>query len=283
MVGIDFPYREALSAGWQDFACRLPRLIRGGLCFALLLTLARPHDLAAQFKFREPPNRQLPSALDRDGGERLWQQFLQARRDIRFRMEGGLVHRPSDSASTSYALTLQADWGPDFEETRILLRLPSGESLEQTIRARVDVAELEYMEALSGDWRPLGEIALGQAIFPSLPLTWQDLMMPFLKWEPVTYLGPRRTIGRPAQAFRLSNPVKDVSPAFVDVVLDEDFAALLEATFHSHDGTLLKRLRVTGFKEFPSGWLFSGLVWEDRADRSSTRLEVQHFALLPPF
>lgn len=281
MAGIEFGVMRALSTCGRVATNGLLRKIGGSLSFLLLFSVGLPLDLVAQFKFREPPNRQAPASLDATGGTLLWRQFINARQNISFRLFGEVAHRPAERPSTSYEISLQAEWGRTLEETWITLKLPTGEALQRSVRSAEDVAEIEYMDPSSGAWVPLRGIALAEAIFAPLPLTWQDLMMPFLKWEPVIYLGPKRSIGRPAHVFRLRNPDVDASLAYVDVVLDEDFAALLEATFHATDGTMLQRLRVTGFKEFPNGWMFSGLVWEDRAKRSSTRLEVLQFEMPP--
>ena len=280
MAVTEFRAESGPSMRWRKNASRLLRTFRGGLCFFIPWVFF-VSELAAQFKFREPPNRQLPDTLDRWEGADLWQQFLLARHQGIFTLEGDLSYRPADRPSTQFTLSLEADWNDHQEETLIVLQSPSGERHRRWVRAVINVAEIQYKLSETGNWIPLEGMALGDSIFPDVPLTWQDLLMPFLKWESVLYLGPQRAIGRPAHAFRLTNPNPGVEPAEVEVVIDEDFAALLEVRFFDLSRNLKKRLRVTGFKEFDGGWLFSALVWENRSDRSSTRLEVFRFETQP--
>ena len=103
--------------------------------------------------------------------------------------------------------------------------------------------------------------------------------MPYLGWKDVSYVGPARYLGRPAHRFALVNENPDGSLLKVIVTLDEDYAALLKADLYGTDDKLLKRIRIGGFKQFESEWMFSELFWEDRVTRESVILKVSAFLL----
>mgnify|MGYP006296417015 FL=1 len=63
--------------------------------------------------------------------------------------------------------------------------------------------------------------------------------------------------------------------------LDEDYAAILRIDVFTTPESRTARVRVGGFREFSSGWMFSSLVWENRRTRESIRLEVDGFSLQP--
>lgn len=233
----------------------------------------------AQFKFREPPNRQLPNALDREDGDQLWSYFLNSRAQGMFLLEGYLIHRPAQEASQRFFIRLQGDWNRLHEVSTITLWNESGEQSGQQIRIDREVSIIEYFEESDNSWKRVEEGFMNTSIFPGLPLSWEDFLMPYLRWESVDYKGPFRYLGRPAHRYELQNPDERDEPSRLIAVLDEDYAALLELEFVSKNGNMLRRFRVSGFKEFPAGWMFSALVWENRLDRSSVRFELEDYSI----
>jgi hypothetical protein len=256
------------------------RFFPGGLfsfwpvvAFALLLA-ASAHG---QFKFREPPNRQDPAALDAPSGELAWKQFLEARSIGFFRLEGSLSYRPPRRSSEAFSLLLEGDWSAESESTSITLVHSDGRRLHQ--RVVITGAGAAILDGSDNPvLKPLPAERLQQPLFEGLPFTWEDLLMPYLHWKPVSYLGPDRYLGRPAHRFMLRNPDPGLSPASVIVTIDRDYAALLSAELYAADASLLKRLRITGFKQFDAAWMFSGLTWEIRDSRESIKLDVLSFA-----
>lgn len=254
-----------------------PLLYRSGL-FCVLFLCATGPSLDAQFKFREPPNRQQPEALSTEAGELVWEWFLWNREIGRFAIEGSLIYRPSGSASREFQMRLEGNWSGPCHATSITL---SGPGLSP-VRKDVEVCDEKVTVMDTGEEGEPMRVTLGNAdlsgpVFEGLPFTWNDLLMPYLRWAPPEYVGPVRFLGRPAHKFALRNPNGDAFPARVIVTVDEDYAALLEAEMVDRDGFVAKRMRVDGFRKFGEEWMFSGLTWENRRERASVRLKVYSF------
>lgn len=241
----------------------------------LLLAGFLTSTVSAQFKFRKPPNRQDPDALSAFDEQRIWDQFLASRALGRFTLRGFLVYRPARSKSTTLAMRLSGDWTASEQLTRILLIDQKGEETNRTIKLSNG---LPVIEESCADANP-ESVDTGSILVDSLPFNWDDILMPFLQWTDITYLGPDRYIGRPAHRFVLANDETGELPAKVIVTLDEDFAAMLKAELIDQENQTYKRIRIGGFKEFSSGWMFSELYWEDRVKRESVRLEVDAFEI----
>ncbi len=227
----------------------------------LLLTAA---PAGAQFKFREPTNRQDPNALSQFHEKVLWSQFLDSRHLGNFSLEGTLAYRPARSGSLTYQCRLEGDWRSGSRQTRILLVGEDGIQVEREV-------SLPFPE---GTVTPLDE-----SILEDLPFTWADLLMPWLQWNQVEYLGPDRYLGRPVHRFQLTSDKADSFPFSVIVSIDEIYAALLKVDFLDSEGRFYKRIRVGGFKRFKDAWMFSELYWEHRSRRESVLLEVTAFQI----
>jgi len=246
-------------------------------CGLFLVVFSAASQLEAQFKFREPPNRQDPASLDAMDGLLLWEAFRQNRYAGSFSLEGELVSRPAGAPSSGIDLHIEAEWYPPCNETVITFREPSPDPLRLTF----EQCGSEYFLVEECNRKQLADDGLSEALHPKVPITLQDILMPYLEWEDVDYLGPDRFLGRPAHRYRLTAPAEDVFPASVIVTIDEDYAALLKAELFDVSGFSATRVRVGGFKQFAGEWMFSSLVWEDRRERSSIRLKVYSFSSTP--
>lgn len=260
----------------------LSRLYRVRLfCVTILslIILSSSSSLLAQFKFRKPPNRQTPSALDERSGEVVWQQFLWNRAIGKFALSGSLVYRPARDKSKAYSIRLDANWLSDTEETTIQI----ADSIDDVMQQKVVVdQDRRLFLQQEGCCEPNVELSRDQQQNPiseNLPITWFDLLMPYLYWGQPEYLGPERYIGRPAHRYALYNLDSNAGIEKVVVTLDEDYAAILKSDSYDSDDKLVKRMRVAGFKQFGSDWMFSELYWEDRRTRDSLRLSVQSFSI----
>lgn len=247
-----------------------------GLLVFLLLALCGP-DLAAQFKFREPTGRVDPDPLSNMEGMALWNAFQHNRAAGTFSIKGLLVFRPPLAASVDYTVRLDADWRVDHESTRVRISGQDEKVTDVELRRSAEQAILVDYSGEAPDCRDFDESLWQNVIHDGLPFTWTDLMMPYLQWETITYLGPVRYLGRPAHRYELLDTSRDPFPARAVVTLDEDYAAMLRVDLFDAGGSLVQRLRVGGFRKFGDEWMFSELNWEDRATRSSTRLEVSTF------
>ncbi len=244
------------------------------LCLGLSF-LAGMETAHGQFKFRQPPNRQTPEALAPVDEQFLWEVFLQSRNIGNFQLGGKLVYRPPRGASVVFPFTMEGDWSASQRYTRFVLTLP-----DASVQVREIVQSQGTARFVSRDDE--GNLCPGEVIHPSdrisesLPLSWNDLLMPFLEWDSVEYAGPDRYLGRPAHRYRLA---AEKGAPVITVTLDETYAAVLKLEIRNVSGELLKSMRVTGFKQFDGQWMFSGLAWENRSSRESVRLEVDRFQL----
>jgi len=253
---------------------RRPLLLACGLF--LLGTLPQTM-LLGQFKFRDPPNRQDPAGLDARQGSLLWTAFREARSAGAFSITGVIVYRPNGAPSFRVPVVFSGDWSGPCSQSFITI----GESPGMVVEKRIEKRGQGLILLEGEESRALEEEQLREPLFPGLPVTIHDLLMPYLDWPQVEYLGPDRFLGRPAHRFRLSSPRQEGFPSHAVVTLDEDYAALLEAELFDVSGFSATRIRVGGFRQFEDGWMFSSLVWEDRRERSSLRLDVYSFSSTP--
>lgn len=258
----------------------LPRC--GGRLFFIPLAavlLSSPAPLSGQFKFREPPSRQTPTSLQRTNYESLLDDFRNNRAIGRFSLQGELTHRPSKAASVTFDFLMQGNWLSAMEFTALSLRPVSGDGLpvlrEVTITGKsVILSSPDQPSAASID-------NLNTPVLDGFPVQWFDILMPWLRWPDVSYIGPERYLGRPAHRFQFNNPNPDDGDIhYVRVSIDEDFAALLKADFFNPDGEVKKRLRIGGFRKFDDVWMVSEMTWENRISRDSIKLRVADFNLI---
>ena len=193
-------------------------------------------------------------------------------------MEGVLAYRPHNAASRSFKLTLEGDWQPGMEMTTVSLEDKDGHVFNRSMRIiKGEPYQVEDSQGCQSSQMP--KLNLDRPIFVDLPFSWSDLLMAYLDWETVNYVGPDRYLGRPAHRFSLTSPESNAFPARAVVTLDEDYAALLKTDLYDQNEELVKRLRVGGFKQFGDSWMFSELSWSNRITRESVKLDVQSFVL----
>ncbi len=207
--------------------------------------------------------------------------FISARYLGKFSMDGTLKYRPARKASTSYDFQLKGNWNSREQLSELKLSRFNASSFEKTVTIRDGEVFVLVKNGELTDELLLEDDALNVPLVDNLPFTWTDLLMPYLKWKNVTYLGPDRYLGRPAHRFALTNEDKDEISSKVIVTLDEDYAVLLKSDVLDKDDKVLKRIRVGGFKQFNDEWMFSELYWEQRQTRESVRLKVSDFILIP--
>ena len=238
-------------------------------------------ESSAQFKFRETPNQRTPDRLNDYGEQRLWDDFLNARYLGKFNLVGTLKYRPARNASTLYDFQLIGDWNSAEQISELKLSELNGIPISRKLVIRDgNVATLEEQEGVSKE-SIVDDTQLAMPLLGNLPFTWNDILMPYFKWDNVTYLGPVRYLGRPAHKFILINDDASAEDAKVIVTLDEDFAVLLKSDVLNKDDTIIKRIRISGFKQFNDEWMFSELVWEHRISRESVLLKVSDFSMNP--
>lgn len=271
-----------------SFCLRPFRFLAGGrffirLSFSFLICLLLAQPASGQFKFREAPNRQDPRPLAGEEGEAIWNAFKANRALGSFVLQGRLIHRPPRDPSRRYGLRLEGTWTEKARSTTIRLRAPDG--IVTTHHLRMEGGSEEktvfFRDEDTEAWERAESARLQEPLLPGLPFSRADLLMTYLEWEVRHYKGPDRLHGRPAHVFALHNPREHISPSRVEVWLDEDYAAILRIDIFATEKERTARIRVGGFREYSSGWMFSSLIWENRRTRDRIRLEVEDFSLHP--
>jgi hypothetical protein len=111
-------------------------------------------------------------------------------------------------------------------------------------------------------------------------LTAFDLQMPFLYWADATFEGdaPAPESGRPAAVFLLKPPadIAALKPelAGVEVYLDTEYNALVEAKEIGRAGQPLKSITVRDFKKVDQGYIMKTIDLRNETTRDTTRFEV---------
>ena len=191
-----------------------------------------------------------------------------------------MSYRPAGRSSTEYDFLLEGDWNSKRHLSSLQLTDQDGVEFFKQVLVRDDTAYL--VEDDNGCQREsvINQNGMSAPLVDSLPFTWDDILMPYLQWDKVVYIGPERYLGRPAHKYVITNEDPAASISKVIVTLDEDYAVLLKSDVFNKDDTLAKRVRVSGFKQFGNEWMFSELVWEHRLSRDSVRLKVSGFQLV---
>lgn len=235
-----------------------------------------------QFKFREPQNRQDPKALDEESGDFIWQRFQEGRAIGAFELSGELIYRPRLAERIGFILRIDGNWSISGQTTALYLRDRDGKEKTAVMKTD-DVGGLLIGKDVEGEigedgesWETFETAKENERLWGELPFSYFDLAMPYLSWQRRLYAGPDRFLGRPAHAFRLINPDENSRISEVEVLIDEDFAAMLSVKLYNRAGELVERLRVGGFKQFNDYWAFSELIWEKREARESLKLVVDN-------
>lgn len=222
-----------------------------------------------------------PDSLNVYDENRLWSDFINARYLGKFSLVGSLKYRPAREASRLYDFQMDGDWNPGEQVSELKLSRYNGETITRKVAIREASVVLIGQAQDKTEESVIDPHELAKPLVDGLPFTWNDMLMPYLKWSSVTYLGPVRFMGRPAHRYVLINDDPLAEESRVIVTLDEDFAVLLKSDVLDKDDNVLKRIRVSGFKQFNDEWMFSELVWEHRSSRESVLLKVSDFSLDP--
>lgn len=232
-----------------------------------LVTLVSP--VTAQFKFRETPNREDAADLSHETRERVWEHFQENRRQGDYRMSAELSFRPARGSRERVFVNITSEW----DEARQLLRIwPAGDfSKGRAIAIHGSEIQLGKLDTEGDAEWPEEGTATSDSLMDGFPFTAEDLAMTYLDWPVVEYLGGRRFLGRPAHAYLLREPVPSQARQ-AEVLVDEDYGALLSIRLLDAEGLTAESVRIGGFKQFDGVWGFRDITWQRRSTRESVQL-----------
>lgn len=127
---------------------------------------------------------------------------------------------------------------------------------------------------------------LEQPLLKGISLTPFDLLVPYFYWNRYEYRGPEQVKARPTQSFRLFNPHSDSKIDTVEVELDDEFRAILKASYLGADNKPLKSMELIAFKKTGDTYIPKTLDYRETVERGNkTRIDILAAAMdveLPP-
>lgn len=116
---------------------------------------------------------------------------------------------------------------------------------------------------------------LDAPVLEGISLTPFDLLVPYFYWNRFEYRGPEQVKARPTQSFRLHSPNSDFPIQTVEVELDDEFRAVLKATYLGADGNPLKSMELIAFKKTGDTYIPKTLDYRESGDRGDkTRIDI---------
>jgi len=110
-----------------------------------------------------------------------------------------------------------------------------------------------------------------------------ELFFNYFYWDNPQYLRPVVVKGRPAQAYRLQAPkwVKGIEKEYthVDLFLDGEYGALIEAYILGENQKLEKSVKVLNFKKVQDQWIVKTIDLVDNVSKDKTRFDIRRAAL----
>jgi len=116
---------------------------------------------------------------------------------------------------------------------------------------------------------------LNQTILSTVSLTYFDLLVPYFYWREYDYTGPEQVKARPTQSFRLFNPDKAASIRTVALELDDEFRAILKASYLDKEEETLKSMELVAFKKTSGSYIPKTIDYRDAVERGNkTRIDI---------
>jgi len=126
----------------------------------------------------------------------------------------------------------------------------------------------------------LTQNALLQPILENITLTYFDLLAPYLYWREFEYLGPEQVKARPTQSFRLFSNATDSQIHAIELQLDDEFRAMLEARYLDSEGNEIKSMELIAFKKTSGTYIPKTIDYRDNTERGNkTRIDIVAAAL----
>lgn len=265
-------------------------------CMVVLVAISLASSAVQAQTRRGPPTHHDPVELGRRDARELFDEFRQTHIASPFsflielvylprigdsrELEGVLIGAPTDNGPAlrvflaEYASPRQTQETGDVTRHELLMR-PSFEGSGRLVENLDTAPRLAF--------QPLAADAWNEPMIEGIPLRPFDLFSLFLGWDNYTYQGSDRVSGRPSHVYLVYPPEEDkrfAAIGAVRLVIDEDFAALLNLEILDETGDVLRELRVRRFKKYDEGrWLAREFDLYDRQSRARVRITVKAVAL----
>lgn len=130
-----------------------------------------------------------------------------------------------------------------------------------------------------GSKRSVSEIPSSEWNTPLIPLTSLsvfDLLAPYLYWFDFEYLSPSQVKARPSQTFKVFAPEDFGNPIqSVEMDLDDEFRALLKATFSNGENEPVKGVELISFQKTSGNYIPKTIDYRDYVNKGhKTRIQI---------
>ena len=154
-----------------------------------------------------------------------------------------------------------------------------GEELERLIITRPPNEPIQYEHFTPANTQS-APLADPSAPIDGLDFSWADLSMDFLWWTNVTLAGHENKIGRPCHILEVRpDATSSGTYARVQLWVDQNTSALLEAQGYDHQDQLLKKLQIKNLRKVDTLWTVGDIEVHAYPSRSKTRLRVRDIQL----
>ncbi|MGA2051941.1 MAG: hypothetical protein ABSH19_01380 [Opitutales bacterium] len=232
----------------------------------------------------------LPAAIDPAQGAAHLDAFREARLQGDFCLRFQLTHLPRRGDETVYEGVAWGTWNEQGPLTRFQLRPAAGSNNAPPDPALRDANTWEWL-VQNGPMPRVWVLAPGEKtpqelppaawpapLFAGLVYTPFDLLMPFLYWQKFEYHGPTRLRGRVADLYVMLPP-SDSTAAPVEVALDREFNALLQAESLNDTRQPVRQFQILDFEKVEGQWMMKTLDLLDLTKRDQDQFEVTAAAL----
>lgn len=198
-----------------------------------------------------------------------------------------LQHMPRQSRGSLFFGMIWGTWGKEGEGPLMRMELWPANKKEDRIILLGASGEHPKVWTLdknvSAGYRELTAEEIFKPVRQDLLFSPFELFFNYLYWKNPEYLGSTVAKGRPAQAYRLEAPnwVKKVEKEYtsVDVYLDAEYGALIEAYILGKDKRVEKAIKVLNFKKVQNQWIVKTIDLMDEISRDKSRLDIRRAAL----
>lgn len=150
-----------------------------------------------------------------------------------------------------------------------------GEELEGLVITRPGDGVIHYEHTAAGETNAT-PLADPSAPIQGLDFSWADLSMDFLWWPKVSLAGHENKLNRPCYILEVRPSDSSTGTyAYVQLWVDQNTSALLEAEGYDRQNNLLKKLQIKNLKKVDTLWTVGDVEVYSYPSRTKTRLRVR--------
>lgn len=150
-----------------------------------------------------------------------------------------------------------------------------GEELERLVITRPEGEAIRYEHSTGSDTNTT-PLADPSAPIDGLDFSWSDLAMDFLWWPNVSLVGHENKLNRPCYILDVRPDASSTGTyAYVQLWVDQNTSALLEAQGCDRESNLLKKLQIKNLKKVDTLWTVGDVEVHSYPSHSKTRLRIR--------